>query len=74
MCEIVTGVQEEERGIRFLQEPDRGLAIRRAVKWARPGDTVVVLGKGHEQSIVVDDRKEPWNDVMVVQQALDEIR
>jgi len=70
MAEIAAGVPAEEEGDRFIREPDRGRAIRRALALAQPGDAVVILGKGHEQSIVVQGRKEPWSDVAAVQDAL----
>jgi UDP-N-acetylmuramoyl-L-alanyl-D-glutamate--2,6-diaminopimelate ligase len=41
---------------------------------ARPGDTVVILGKGHEQSIVVNGHKEPWSDSQVAREALEKLR
>jgi UDP-N-acetylmuramoyl-L-alanyl-D-glutamate--2,6-diaminopimelate ligase len=45
-------------------QPDRRAAIERAIALARPGDTVLIAGKGHEtyqqfrnQTIVFDDRE-----------------
>jgi len=70
MAEIAAGLPPEEEGDRFIREPDRGRAIRRALSLAQRGDAVVILGKGHEQSIVVQGRKEPWSDVAAVQEAL----
>jgi UDP-N-acetylmuramoyl-L-alanyl-D-glutamate--2,6-diaminopimelate ligase len=47
-----------------IAEPDRAKAIRRALEEARPGDVVLLAGKGHEtyqifkdQTIAFDDRK-----------------
>jgi UDP-N-acetylmuramyl tripeptide synthase len=45
-----------------LVEPDRALAIRRAVGEAGPGDVVMVVGKGHETTQVVGDQVLPFDD------------
>jgi UDP-N-acetylmuramoyl-L-alanyl-D-glutamate--2,6-diaminopimelate ligase len=53
-----------EGGGAYVLEPDRRLAIRLAVHEARPGDVVVIAGKGHEtgqefeggRTIQFDDR------------------
>lgn len=41
---------------------DRRSAIRRAVELARPGDLVLVLGKGHETGQEVMGEKRPFSD------------
>ena len=43
--------------------PDRREAIGAAVELARPGDTVLLLGKGHERSIEYADHVQPWDEV-----------
>jgi UDP-N-acetylmuramoyl-L-alanyl-D-glutamate--2,6-diaminopimelate ligase len=55
------------------RETDRRAAIARAVELARPGDVVVVAGKGHEQGQEhAGGRKEPFDDVEVARAALRE--
>jgi UDP-N-acetylmuramoyl-L-alanyl-D-glutamate--2,6-diaminopimelate ligase len=50
---------------------DRATAIQRAVAEARPGDVVVIAGKGHEQGQEFESgRKEPFDDVTVAREAL----
>jgi UDP-N-acetylmuramoyl-L-alanyl-D-glutamate--2,6-diaminopimelate ligase len=50
---------------------DRRASIRRAVSLARPGDVVVIAGKGHEQGQeFANGRKEPFDDVSVAREAL----
>ena len=48
-----------------VTEPDRKKAIRRALQEARPGDIVIIAGKGHETYQIIgketrhfDDREE----------------
>ena len=50
--------------------PDRRAAIATAVVAARPGDTVLLLGKGHEQTIEYADHTQPWDEVTEARAAL----
>jgi UDP-N-acetylmuramoyl-L-alanyl-D-glutamate--2,6-diaminopimelate ligase len=52
---------------------DRRLAIRRAIGEARPGDVVVIAGKGHEQGQeLAGGRIVPFDDVTAAREALRE--
>ncbi|MCC6629089.1 MAG: UDP-N-acetylmuramoyl-L-alanyl-D-glutamate--2,6-diaminopimelate ligase [Chloroflexi bacterium] len=54
----------------LYQEPDRQAAVHLAVGLARPGDTVLLAGNGHEQSIIVGADKVPWDDRAAARAAL----
>lgn len=58
------------RGRDFVEIEDRREAIAQAVTRARQGDLVVVLGKGHEQSIVFAEGSLPWDDREVTREEL----
>lgn len=49
---------------------DRAAAIEAAVAWARPGDVVLVAGKGHETGQEIDGVKQPFDDREVLASAL----
>jgi UDP-N-acetylmuramoyl-L-alanyl-D-glutamate--2,6-diaminopimelate ligase len=51
---------------------DRGAAIRAALTWARPGDTVVIAGKGHETYQIVGPDVLPFDDREVARTILKE--
>jgi UDP-N-acetylmuramoyl-L-alanyl-D-glutamate--2,6-diaminopimelate ligase len=51
-------------------EADRREAIARAVELARPGDVVLIAGKGHEQGQEIAGRKLPFDDRAVAREAL----
>jgi len=60
-------------GESFWRVPDRGEAIRFALRLARPGDMVIVCGKGHEQSMCFGDTEYAWDDRVAVRGALAEL-
>lgn len=51
---------------------DRPEAIRFAVRQARKGDTVLLLGKGHEKTIERADGEHPWDEIGEAHKALRE--
>jgi UDP-N-acetylmuramoyl-L-alanyl-D-glutamate--2,6-diaminopimelate ligase len=57
-----------------VTEPDRASAIAQAVEEARPGDVVVVAGKGHESVQIVGDRTIELDDRAVARDALRALR
>ncbi|MFJ4867744.1 UDP-N-acetylmuramoyl-L-alanyl-D-glutamate--2,6-diaminopimelate ligase [Streptomyces sp. NPDC088757] len=63
------GVPAEERG-EVLVLADRAAAIAAAVARARPGDTVLVAGKGHEQGQEVAGAVRPFDDREVLRAAI----
>jgi UDP-N-acetylmuramoyl-L-alanyl-D-glutamate--2,6-diaminopimelate ligase len=59
-------------GKTFWRVPDRGEALRFALSLARPGDLVLALGKGHEQSMCFGDKEYSWDDRTALRAALSE--
>jgi len=73
-------IEEVQRGItpdtrrddaqRQFAIVDRREAIVKAIEMARPGDVVLVAGKGHEKYQVIGERTLPFDDVAVAREAL----
>jgi UDP-N-acetylmuramoyl-L-alanyl-D-glutamate--2,6-diaminopimelate ligase len=72
--EIAGGIQKGKNC--FIREenlfliPDRPTAIRKAINLAKPKDLVLLLGKGHENSIIYADRIMPFDEITEVEKAL----
>lgn len=49
---------------------DRRDAIKRAVQLAQAGDVILVLGKGHETGQEINGEKQPFSDLVELEQAL----
>jgi UDP-N-acetylmuramoyl-L-alanyl-D-glutamate--2,6-diaminopimelate ligase len=74
-------IEEVQRGMtadtirggtpRPLAIADRREAIGRAIELARPGDVVLIAGKGHEKYQAIGNRVLPFDDVAVAREALD---
>ncbi len=58
------------RGRDLLLIPDRRAAIQAAFERAKPGDIVLLAGKGHETSIIVGTDPRPWNERAVAEEVL----
>ncbi len=71
--EIAAGCPEKSRGEELLLIPDRPTAIRKAFSLARPGDLVLLLGKGHENSIIYKERTIPFDEIGEAEKALAEM-
>jgi len=61
-----------KQGQNLFLIPDRPTAIRKAFSLAREGDIVLLLGKGHENSIIYKDRVMPYDEIGEAEKALDE--
>jgi len=72
MEEIARGCRQagrrEDEG--YIKVGDRGEAIAEALRRARPGDLVMVTGKGHERSMCYGTTEYPWSDQDAVADAL----
>ena len=55
----------------YTVEPDRRAAIELAVSAARPGDTILIAGKGHETYQIIGSRTIDFDDRQVAARALE---
>ena len=68
MNDAVVGLQKT--GVKYSVEADRRKAIALAIGEARPGDIVLLAGKGHEKMQVRRVGVAPFDDLEVARQAL----
>jgi UDP-N-acetylmuramoyl-L-alanyl-D-glutamate--2,6-diaminopimelate ligase len=71
--EIAAGCPGRRRGEDLFLIPDRPAAVRKAFSLAGPGDLVLLLGKGHENSIIYADKTLPYDEIGEAEKALAEI-
>jgi UDP-N-acetylmuramoyl-L-alanyl-D-glutamate--2,6-diaminopimelate ligase len=60
----------KQTGTPFEVEPDRRAAIELAIAAARPGDIVLLAGKGHEKTQTTREGSRPFDDVEVARELL----
>ncbi|MCX7039789.1 MAG: UDP-N-acetylmuramyl-tripeptide synthetase, partial [Spirochaetes bacterium] len=68
--QIASGCEGKIRGRDLLLVPDRSEAIRLAVSRAAPDDVVLLLGKGHEGSIIGAQGPREWDERAEAERAL----
>lgn len=65
--EIASGIPPKKDVRKY---PDRERAINFALSEAKPGDTVIITGKGHEKSMCRGTIEYPWSDQVCVMKQL----
>ena len=65
--DVMAGLESPDRA---TVEPDRAAAIQKAIAKSRPGDVVLVAGKGHETWQEIGGRKIPFSDESAILTAL----
>jgi UDP-N-acetylmuramoyl-L-alanyl-D-glutamate--2,6-diaminopimelate ligase len=70
--EIAAGAEDagKRRDRDLYLIPDRRAAIRHALESARPGDIVLLAGKGHEPTLATARGPQKWNEAEVAREAL----
>jgi UDP-N-acetylmuramoyl-L-alanyl-D-glutamate--2,6-diaminopimelate ligase len=68
MNDVLVGLRRTDT--RTIVEPDRAVAIRKAIEEARAGDIVLLAGKGHETYQIFRDRTIHFDDREVAREAL----
>lgn len=67
--EILEGVPQADR-VRVQAEVDRAKAIERVIQDAKPGDLIVIAGKGHEDYQIIGTTRRHFDDVEIARGAL----
>lgn len=71
--EVASGVKNKKEGENFFKIMDRREAIKKALQLAKPGDIVLVTGKGAEEKMMIGTGMIDWNDKKVIQEELEKL-
>ena len=70
IADIKTGIDRTDG--EYIEIPDRKEAIRYCIKGGRPGDIIVLAGKGHEDYQEICGVKHPMDERVLIAQILEE--
>ncbi|HBI33934.1 MAG TPA: UDP-N-acetylmuramoyl-L-alanyl-D-glutamate--2,6-diaminopimelate ligase [Candidatus Moranbacteria bacterium] len=68
--EIAVGIKNKTEGQNFWKIIDRREAIKKALEIAQAVDIICITGMGNFETMVVGDKKIPWNDRKVIEEEL----
>jgi UDP-N-acetylmuramoyl-L-alanyl-D-glutamate--2,6-diaminopimelate ligase len=71
LAEIEPGLKAS--GVKYTIEPERATAIGIALKAAKPGDVVLLAGKGHEKEQILTHGTIPFDDAQIALSVLKEL-
>ena len=64
--DIVDDMLKDNKQVNYEVIQDRFKAIEKGISYLKDNDVLLILGKGHEEFIIVKDQKIPFNDREVV--------
>lgn len=67
---ILSDILENNTKLNYDVIKDRGKAIEKGISLLKDKDILLILGKGHEEFIIVKDKKIPFNDKKTVENLL----
>ncbi|OFO36317.1 UDP-N-acetylmuramoyl-L-alanyl-D-glutamate--2,6-diaminopimelate ligase [Corynebacterium sp. HMSC075D04] len=67
---VLQGARDAETAAEIIEEGSRARAIDALVEWAKPGDAIIVVGKGHEVGQIIGDTKHHFDDREEMRRAL----
>ena len=70
--DVQQGVEGKAPGLDYEIVIDRRAAIHRAIELAKPGDCVLLAGKGHERTMRMASGSEPWDERAEAETAIKE--
>jgi UDP-N-acetylmuramoyl-L-alanyl-D-glutamate--2,6-diaminopimelate ligase len=72
MRQIAAGAEQagktRDKDLFLVHNRDEAIAF--TLKRAKKGDTVLLLGKGHEKTIEHDGREDPWDEIATAKRTL----
>lgn len=71
--DIISDIATYMQGADYVSVPDRKEAIVYAVSIAKPGDIVLLAGKGHETYQLIDGKKIPFSERKILLEAANEV-
>ena len=72
--DIIKNMLENNSLTNYEVELNRGKAIKRGIDLLTGQDILLILGKGHEEVIIVGDKRIPFNDKEEVLKYIDELK
>ena len=70
IADILPGVEKYMSDLAYHVEADRKQAIQYAIQMAKPGDVVLLAGKGHETYQEINGVKYPFDDYKIAQEIM----
>ncbi len=68
--EILKDILKGNKNTNYIVELDRKKAIEKGISMLKRADTLLILGKGHEEVMIIKNERVPFNDKKVVEEVL----